>query len=72
MPCRGKLLLLVNGWKQTSAGNNSIYIAHKQNNTQNHVLLSTRDFYQSLQASITHWGGWGGIKTHIWSCCPCV
>lgn len=46
MPCWRKLLLHESGLKQTSAGNNSVYVAHMQNNTQNHVLLSTRDFYQ--------------------------
>lgn len=51
--------------RQKSAGNNYVYVAHIQNNTQNHVLLSTRDFYLNLQASITHDGK--KISTPIYS-----
>lgn len=38
--------------RQTSAGNNCVYVAHMQNNTQKHVLLSTREFCLNIQASI--------------------
>lgn len=33
-------------FKQTSAGNHSVYVTRTQNNTQKHVLLYTGDFYQ--------------------------
>lgn len=36
---------------QMPAENNSVYGAQIQNNPQNHVLLSTREFYQMSQAS---------------------
>lgn len=48
MPGGGKWLLSLNGWRQTSSGNNSVYVAHMPNNTQIHILLSTGDFYQEI------------------------
>lgn len=38
----------LNGWRQTSSGNNSVYVAHMPNNTHIHVLPSTGDFYQEI------------------------